>query len=129
MYPQPGLPPLPKAQQQGRRGGGAEGGAPAAPAVVGDLAPTSSGALDLTVRGSSRPLAALASGGLAAAVEAEGQEQVNILNLPLPEADAQVRCCGDRCGAAGMGAQGAWWQGPAPPPALSGQLQHARRRS
>lgn len=100
MYPPhaAGLPPLPKAGAA--RQGGAEHAAAAA-AAAGHAAPElppagSAAGLDLTVRGTNRPFAAARGGSLAAAVEAAGQEQVNILNLPLPEAAdvAQVRRLG-----------------------------------
>lgn len=101
--PAPGLPPLPKQQRKGGTGSAAtfaEADMVAAAAVAEMAAAGSSGSVDLMVRGSNRPFAALAAaahgGGasaaaaVAAAMEAEGQEQVNILNLPLPEVELQV---------------------------------------
>ncbi|KAI3425834.1 hypothetical protein D9Q98_007809 [Chlorella vulgaris] len=100
--PAPGLPPLPKQQRKGGTGSAAtfaEADMVAAAAVAEMAAAGSSGSVDLMVRGSNRPFAALAAaahgGGasaaaaVAAAMEAEGQEQVNILNLPLPEVELQ----------------------------------------
>lgn len=87
MYPPhaPSLPPLPKAGAA--RGGTGDAGHAAAGHAAPDLLPAGSAAgLDLTIRGTNRPFAGARGGSLAAAVEAAGQEQVNILNLPLPEA-------------------------------------------
>jgi hypothetical protein len=88
------LPPLPKAGAP--RGGGVDDAPHAAAAghaaaAAGSAAPElppagSTAGLDLTIHGTNRPFAAARGGSLAAAVEAAGQEQVNILNLPLPEA-------------------------------------------
>lgn len=89
------LPPLPKAGTA-RRGGAEDAAHPAAAAgqAVAELPPAGSAAeLDLTVYGTNRPFAAVRGGSLAAAVEAAGQEQVNILNLPLPEAGDMAQVC------------------------------------
>lgn len=85
-----GLPPLPKAQHaQHARHAYAD----VAEDDDDELAPAGS-AINLVVRGTNRPFAPAAAAGrpasVAAALEAQGQEQVNILNLPLPEVDSQV---------------------------------------
>ena len=93
MYTQPpaapGLPPLPRHQQVLQQQAEAELGA--------ELGGSS---VELVVRGSNRPFAALTAAAAAgrhtgassaaAAMEVEGQEQVNILNLPLPDIEAQA---------------------------------------
>jgi hypothetical protein len=95
MYAQPpaapGLPPLPRHQQVLQQQQQAE-------AELG--AELGSSNVELVVRGSNRPFAALTAAAAAnrhagassaaAAMEVEGQEQVNILNLPLPEIEAQA---------------------------------------
>lgn len=80
----PGLPPLPR----GRGGRGPGGYDDAAAAAAGEAPPPG---IELVVLGSNRPFTGAGpAAAAAAALHTEGQEQVNILNLPLPEVDPQV---------------------------------------